>query len=139
MDSGEAAWGPGFSPDGQWVVYSVRGGKSRGIYVQPFLGRAGSRKQIASTNGFPVWRKDGKEIVIVNWGEFWSVRVDEAGSGLRFSTPVRLFSGLRSPAGGTLQSRLLAVSRDGSRFYFPQAVAQPDTGVIHVRMGWDGK
>jgi len=30
----------------------------------------------------------------------------------------------------------LAVSRDGSRFYFPQAVEQPDSDVIHVKMGW---
>jgi len=27
------------------------------------------------------------------------------------------------------------VSRDGSRFYIPQAVEQPDSSVIHVRMG----
>ena len=109
-----------------------------GIYVQPFPG-PGLRKQIAPTNGFPVWRKDGKEIVIANWGEVWSVRVDVAGSGLRFGVPERLFSGLRSPAGSTLSSRPLAVSRDGSRFYFPQAVEQPDSSVIHVRMGWASK
>jgi hypothetical protein len=30
----------------------------------------------------------------------------------------------------------LAVSRDGSRFYFPQAAEQPDSDVIHVRTGW---
>jgi hypothetical protein len=30
----------------------------------------------------------------------------------------------------------LAVSRDGSRFYIPQAVEQPASDVIHVRMGW---
>jgi hypothetical protein len=75
--------------------------------------------------------------VIAYWGEFWSVRVHVAGSGLRFSAPVRLFSGLRSPAGSTGQSHLVAVSRDGSRFYFPQAVEQPNSDVIHVRMGWD--
>ena len=30
----------------------------------------------------------------------------------------------------------LAVSRDGSQFYIPQAVEQPESDVIHVRMGW---
>ena len=30
----------------------------------------------------------------------------------------------------------LAVSRDGSRFYIPQAVEQPESDVIDVRMGW---
>jgi len=31
---------------------------------------------------------------------------------------------------------VLAVSRDGSRFYYPQAPDQPDSDVIHVRTGW---
>jgi hypothetical protein len=30
----------------------------------------------------------------------------------------------------------LAVSRDGSRFYNPQAVKQPESDVVNVRMGW---
>ena len=30
----------------------------------------------------------------------------------------------------------LAVSRDGSRFFIPQAVEQPESDVIHIRMGW---
>jgi hypothetical protein len=29
----------------------------------------------------------------------------------------------------------LAVSRDGSRIYFPQAIEQPEADVIHVRTG----
>jgi hypothetical protein len=32
----------------------------------------------------------------------------------------------------------LAVSRDGSRIYFPQAFEPPDSDVIHIRMGWEG-
>jgi hypothetical protein len=30
----------------------------------------------------------------------------------------------------------LAESSDGSRIYFPVAIDQPDSGVIHVRLGW---
>jgi hypothetical protein len=33
----------------------------------------------------------------------------------------------------------LAVSRDGSRIYFNQAVRQPDANVIHILTGWAGK
>jgi hypothetical protein len=42
------------------------------------------------------------------------------------------------PAAGGLAPvlKFLAVSRDGSRFYIPQAVEQPDSGVIHVKIGW---
>jgi hypothetical protein len=32
--------------------------------------------------------------------------------------------------------RPLPVSRDGSRFYTLHAVEQPDSDIIHVRMGW---
>jgi hypothetical protein len=41
----------------------------------------------------------------------------------------------RLPATTFGDLNFLAVSRDGSRFYIPQAVEQPDSGVIHVRMG----
>jgi hypothetical protein len=30
----------------------------------------------------------------------------------------------------------LVSSRDGSRFYIPQAVKQRESDVIHVHMGW---
>jgi serine/threonine protein kinase len=30
----------------------------------------------------------------------------------------------------------LAVSRDGSRFFIPEAVEQPESDVIRVRVGW---
>ncbi len=130
---GEVASGAGFSPDGSWIVYRVAG---TGIYAQPFPG-PGLRTQItSSTSGFPVWRKDGKEIVIADERGVWSVHVKASGGGYRFGAPELLFSGLRFPAGNNGSARPLAVSRDGSRFYFAQAVEQPDSGVIHVRMGW---
>ena len=42
----------------------------------------------------------------------------------------------RLPATTFGDLNFLAVSRDGSRFYIPQAVEQPDSDVIDVRMGW---
>src|SRR5205823_10371400 len=50
-------------------------------------------------------------------------------------TPSPLFPA-RLPATTFGDLNFLAVSRDGSRFYIPQAVDQPDSGVIHVRVGW---
>jgi hypothetical protein len=137
VHTGEMLFGPGFSPDGQWIVYSVnaRGAQIPGVYIQPFPG-PGLRTQIAGISGFPIWRKDGKEIAIANEQGVWSVSVGAAQGQPHFATPELLFSGLRWPAGHTASCRLLAVSRDGSRFYFPQSVEQPDSNVIHVRMGW---
>jgi hypothetical protein len=86
-----------------------------------------------------VWRKDGREIVYLD--EFqgrtyiWSVPVTAAGGEFRAGTPSPLFPA-RLPATTFPDLNFLAVSRDGSRFYIPQAVAQPESDVIHVRMGW---
>jgi hypothetical protein len=42
----------------------------------------------------------------------------------------------RLPATTFGDLNFLAVSRDGSRFYIPQAVEQPESDVINVRIGW---
>jgi hypothetical protein len=80
-------------------------------------------------------RRDEKEIVYRRGSSVYSIPVEAAGSTLRFSPPVLLFSGLWYPPGTTASSHLLAVTRDGSRIYWPQAAEQPDSNVIHVRMG----
>ena len=108
------------------------------VYVQPFPG-PGVRTQIFNARGFPAWTKGGKEIIIADLKTVWSVAVEQAGKGLRFSPPQLLFSGLRRPAGTVLMSRILAVSRDGSRIYYPQAAEQPSPNAIHVSLGWDFK
>jgi hypothetical protein len=117
------------SPDGAWAVYRPR--LESGIYVQP-LASLGLRRQITNSGNFAVWRKDGKEILYVDQGRIWSVRVDGAGAQLRFAPPELLFSVSR-PLGMTSGSRPLAVNRDGSKIYFLQSTEEPDAGVIHVR------
>jgi hypothetical protein len=134
-----------FSPDGQWIVYTVSAGNgpgglhsSAGTYVQAYPG-PGLQKQLTSGGNYPVWRKDGREIVYLD--EFqgrtyiWSVPVTAAGGEFRAGTPSPLFPA-RLPATTFPDLNFLAVSRDGSRFYIPQAVEQPESDVIHVRMGW---
>jgi hypothetical protein len=80
-----------------------------------------------------VWR--GKEIVYLDANRIWSVTVDTSGGEFRAGTPTALFP--VRPVGRVLDVSNLAVSRDGSRIYFPQAVEQPDSDVIHIRMGWE--
>jgi hypothetical protein len=124
-----------FSPDGRWIVYQRRQ-QGAGIWVQPFPG-PGLPKQIASTGESAVWRKDGQEILYLDRDQIWSVRVDTSGGELRASAPERLFA-VRSLEGGRRVNGIaqLAVSRDGSNIYYQQPVEQPDSDVIHVRMGW---
>jgi serine/threonine protein kinase len=121
---------PRFSPDGRWFVY-----QSTGLVAQPFPG-PGPRQFISSRGAFPQWRGDGKEIVYLDGQDIMSVAVDMVGGRARFSPPQVLISGLRLPPGLNGGSRPLAISRDGSRIYFPQALEQPETSVIHLKTGW---
>ena len=131
--SGEVVIAPAFSPDGHWIVYEVVSAdrQSEGIFVQPFPG-PGLRRQIVATPGRVQWSRNGKEILYESGGGIYSVGVDTVGGELRFGTPVLLFSGLRVPA-RTNVSHPLAVSRDGSRIFWPQAVEQPGSDVIQIR------
>ena len=145
VQTGETISHTRFSPDGRWIVFtasSVGGGpgglySGGGTYVQPYPG-PGLQKQVTSRGNYPVWRKDGREIVYLD--EFqsqnyvWSVPVAAPGGEFRAGTPVPLFPA-RRPATTFGDLNFLAVSHDGSRFYIPQAVEQPASDVIHVRMG----
>jgi hypothetical protein len=141
VQTGETISHARFSPDGRWIVYSASGRGSGdvysggGIYVQPYPG-PGLRKQVTSHGNYPVWRKDGREIVYLDEHQgrnyIWSVPL--AATEGQFLAPSRLFP-VRLPATTFGDLNFLAVSRDGSRFYIPQAVEQPDSGVIHVKIG----
>ena len=148
VSTGETISHARFSPDGRWIVYTAssysapaRGLGSLysggGIYVQPFPG-PGLRKQLTRQGNYPVWRKDGREIVYLDEYQgrnyVWSVPLASSGGELKAGSPSPLFQA-RLPASTFGDLNFLAVSRDGSRFYIPQGVEQPDSGVIHVRVG----
>jgi hypothetical protein len=135
LQTGEQVWNTRFSPDARWIVYQV-GGQGGGIYVQPFPG-PGLRRQVTRDGEYAVWRRDGKEILYLHQDRIWSLPVNTSGGEFRASAPQPLFSVRPSPS-RVLDVTPLAVSSDGSRIYFPQAVEQPDSDVIHVRMGWEG-
>jgi hypothetical protein len=81
-----------------------------------------------------VWRRDGREIVFAHEGQIWAIPVTGSGPGLQTGAPAPLFA--IGPMGGVRDVTALALSRDGQRFYVSQAIEQPDTDVLHVRMGW---
>jgi hypothetical protein len=62
-----APFNSAFSPDGQWLAYTLRG-QGANVFVEP-VPATGAKYQITTTNGHhPVWLPDGKGIV-VNWFE----------------------------------------------------------------------
>ena len=146
LHTGETISHPRFSPDGRWIVYtaSPRGSEIGGIYngggtyLQAYPG-PGLRTQVTSRGNYPVWRKDAKEIVYLDEyqgrNHVWSVPLVVRGSEFQAGTPSPLFPA-RLPATTFGDLNFLDVSRDGSRFFIPQAVEQPESDVIHVRMGW---
>jgi hypothetical protein len=121
-----------FSPDGRWVVYWLL--RESGIYVQP-IDAPGARRQIAASGRWPVWRKDGKEILYVNEqsSTLMSIPVEGNASALRFGSPRTLFSGLRRPAGAIATYSPLATSHDGSRIFWIQGPEETESNVIHVQ------
>ncbi len=137
VETSEQIFNPRFSPDGRWIVYDARTAhESVGIFVQPFPG-PGLRKQIASSGSFPVWRKDGKEIIYIDLQSgVLAISVNGLGGDLRFGSPTPLFARPRS-INVVTGSNPMAVTRDGSNILFPVALPQPeDSNVIHVKSGW---
>jgi serine/threonine-protein kinase len=140
VQTGEAIAHAAFSPDGLSIVYTAYAfsrGATGGIYVQPFPGPGLRRTQIASGGNYPIWRKDGREIVYIDPYQgrdyIWSVSVTP-GADVHNGTPTPLFP-IRMPASTFGDLNFLGVSRDGSRFYIPQAVEQPGSDVINIRTG----
>src|SRR5262249_15590213 len=52
---------PAFSPDGRWLAYASNESGTLEVYLRSFPG-PGGRWQI-STGGFPVWSRDGRELL----------------------------------------------------------------------------
>jgi hypothetical protein len=139
VQTGEEILNARFSPNGRWVVYEARTAPNGryGIFAQPFPGPS-LRRQISSSGIDPVWRKDGKEIIYrdTDSNQISAISVSGSGGDLRFGPPASLFP--FPPSLGLVRPRNpMAVTRDGSRILFPQALPQPeDSNVIHINSGW---
>jgi hypothetical protein len=121
------------SPDGKWVAYVSA--SQREVFARPLAGPAAPR-QISNSRGappiHPTWRGDGKEILYLAGDQIWSVTVDLARG--QFAAPVPLFKARIPPA--TTVSRMLAVTRDGSRILAPVTTEQTGAAVFHVVTDW---
>ena len=133
LAGGERSDNMALSPDASWVVYSPRNGYA--LNAQPVNGTTVPH-QIVPSGYYPVWRRDGKEILYLDRDKLtiMSVRVEGSGKDLRFAPPEMLFR-VRSPLGTNSGSKPVAVGRDGSRIYVLQSTDEPESGVIQVRTG----
>jgi serine/threonine protein kinase/Tol biopolymer transport system component len=132
--NGRVVFGPSLSPDNRWVIYtdSASGG---GIFVRSVLGQD-PRRQISASGRAAAWRADGKEIVYWDNKNVMAVSVESIGGELHFGEPHALVTGLRPTAGLTMAARPLAISRDGSRVFYLQGIAQPEANMIQIKTGF---
>jgi eukaryotic-like serine/threonine-protein kinase len=133
LAGGERSDNMALSPDASWVVYSPRNGYA--LNAQP-VNSTTVPHQIAPSGSYPVWRRDGKEILYIDRDKLtlMSVRVEGSGEDLRFGSPEMLFR-VGLPLGTNSGSKPVAVSRDGSRIYVLQSTDESESGVIQVRTG----
>jgi len=128
-----------FSPDGRWIVYEDRRETNSRleVYVQAFPSR-GLPTQISVDGGrAPVWCGDGKEILYLNGSTIYSVPVETRRGMIDAGPPQPLFN-VRVPA-ITGDVTPLAVTRDGSRILFEQAVQQPQPQPTYMMTAWDAR
>jgi len=54
---------PAFSPDGRWLAYASNESGIFEVYVRPFHGPGGVSQISAGGGGYPVWSRDGRELL----------------------------------------------------------------------------
>jgi Tol biopolymer transport system component len=118
---------PRFSPDGKWVAYQSNESGRVEVYVVPFRGGQGKWQVSTSGGGFPIWRRDGKEIFYVSADGVLSAVPIVAGSDqIQPGKPQALF---RMPADA------YDVSPDGKRFLL-DVVGDQNVKPITVVLNW---
>jgi hypothetical protein len=128
-----------FSPDGRWVVSSLRVGQRREVVALPVPPEAGgipnaSRVQISVAGGVqPMWSRNGREIFYVAPDrKMMAVPVDVVGVALRPGAPQALFDTRMT---GT-DDRNYDVATDGQRFLIAQAPPAGSQAQVSVIVNW---
>jgi DNA-binding winged helix-turn-helix (wHTH) protein/Tol biopolymer transport system component len=123
---------PTFSPDGQWVAYSVRGTSSQEVYVSRFPG-PGAAIRVSGSGAAPLWAPDGRTVYYRSGGAVMAVDFTGGPTPLA-GTPRRLFSGTYLQPGFWFRNFL--ISRDGRRFLLTREEREPDIRQINVVLNW---
>jgi serine/threonine-protein kinase len=131
-----------FSPDGQWIAYSIREpGQSNAVYVQPFP-PTGAKYQISKGDDghHPIWSPDGKELFYVPGANLFSVVSVTTSPSFTLGNPVPLLR--RFVEGGPASATAIDIMPDGKRFVGISVAGQlPATGTnspvqIEVVLNW---
>jgi hypothetical protein len=120
-----------FSPDGRWLAYqSNRSGRFE-IYVSPFPGPSGKRKQISNAGGlYPRWRADGKEIFYELNGTLMAAEVSIKGGDVEVGAVRSLSIPVTSPY------YLYDASLDGQRFLVAAPLEQKSLAQLTLVQNW---
>lgn len=122
------------SPEGRYVVYSVREGGEFRIVAQAFPEQNEPPIVVAAGQvGSPRWSRAGDEIFYVQGETLTAVPVETDG-GLELGDPQELFSHPALNAGR--RGSAYDVSADGSRIAIVEIVGQPPLPTIRVVLNW---
>jgi Tol biopolymer transport system component len=120
-----------FSPDGRWIAYSSNGSGRFEVHVRAFPGPGGERQVSTSGGGFPVWRRDGKELFYLSLdNKIMAVPVAADGT-FHAGSPVPLFS-----VHPKVFSTVYDVSSDGSRFLVNSQPADQGSPPLELLVHW---
>jgi hypothetical protein len=125
---------PSFSPDGQWIAYTVSGNGHSDIYAQRYSG-GGPILRISPDGGTnSLWAPTGREVFYRRGNEMWAVSFNPAQTVPGKAR--RLFSG-QYTASDSSWNRDMALSPDGKRFLMLKALPEsPDSHRIQVVLNW---
>jgi Tol biopolymer transport system component len=131
------------SPDGKWLAYmSDQSGRNE-VYVRQFAAAGGSGKQLegewqisTAGGGFPVWRRDSRELYYVSLsGELMAAAITAQNATPQNGLPIRLFATRIAGAGvETGMGRQFDVAPDG-RFLINVELDDP-LEPIRLLMNW---
>jgi Tol biopolymer transport system component len=125
-------YGGSFSPDGRWVVYGSNESGAWEVYVVPFPGPGRKWQVSVGGGGWPLWRRDGREILYVSeTGEIMGVEVAERGSALAFGEPIALFQHRFTSDGSGFD-----VTADGERFLVVESAENRPPEPVTVVVNW---
>ena len=130
---GRNAWGPAFSPDGEWIAYSSEETGLSEIYVRSYPDGAVVH-QISEGGGIEVvWSPCGE--LFYRQGDRWMSVEIQTEPELSWSAPRLAFE---TDFVDTL-GRSFDVTSDGQKLYVVKQANPPDGSRIHVITNWTGR
>ena len=123
-----------FSPDGKWMLYQTLDVNGRpDVFIRSYP-EGGALRQVSNGGAFPLWTRQGREIVYQAGGAIMAVDVTSKDAVLVLGKPKKLFE---LPIGRPVNAINYDVSADGSTFVAlltttPSATMQPRTHLTMV-------